>query len=236
MPDLRRVAGPPTAFRASGTAKRNSSVRCRMHFPDSERPKFESSRSLAAVQTLARKLPMAIRLPLFNPYLEKELLMKVLPGAVKVAIVAGVLVFGAPTAVLAQSGPFTGFAGSWTGGGTVSLSDGSTERIRCRASYRVDDAGSSVKQTLRCANDSYKFDISSDVTSQSGNVLGTWNESSRKIYGNLQGRAAVGQLAASVEAAGFTANLHMITRGNRQSVSISSPGEIRGVSVNLVRG
>ena len=35
----------------------------------------------------------------------------------------------------AQSGPFAGMAGSWSGGGTVTLDDGSTERIRCRATY-----------------------------------------------------------------------------------------------------
>ena len=30
----------------------------------------------------------------------------------------------------AQSGPFAGMAGNWSGGGTVTLDDGSTERIR----------------------------------------------------------------------------------------------------------
>src|SRR4051794_19718036 len=35
----------------------------------------------------------------------------------------------------AQSGPFAPLAGSWSGAGTVTLDDGSTERIRCRAKY-----------------------------------------------------------------------------------------------------
>lgn len=39
------------------------------------------------------------------------------------------------SASYAQSGPFAGMAGNWSGGGTVSLDDGSTERIRCRAAY-----------------------------------------------------------------------------------------------------
>jgi hypothetical protein len=33
-------------------------------------------------------------------------------------------------------GPFAGMAGVWSGGGTVTLEDGSTERIRCRATTR----------------------------------------------------------------------------------------------------
>ena len=66
----------------------------------------------------------------------------------------------------AQSGPFTGFNGSWSGNGTVVLSNGTTERIRCRASYNVNSTGLGLKQTLRCASDSYKFDLSTDVTSR----------------------------------------------------------------------
>ena len=31
--------------------------------------------------------------------------------------------------------PFAGMAGNWAGGGTVTLDDGSNERIRCRATY-----------------------------------------------------------------------------------------------------
>ena len=33
----------------------------------------------------------------------------------------------------AASGPFAGMAGSWTGGGTLTMSDGQRERLRCRA-------------------------------------------------------------------------------------------------------
>src|SRR5215469_4670846 len=35
----------------------------------------------------------------------------------------------------AQAGPFAGLAGTWNGGGAVTLDDGSKERIRCRATY-----------------------------------------------------------------------------------------------------
>jgi hypothetical protein len=136
----------------------------------------------------------------------------------------------------AQSGPFSGFNGAWSGTGTVSLSDGSTERIRCRASYKVDGSGNGLRQTLRCASDSYKFDLSSDVTSsQSGNVTGTWSEASRNINGDLRGRAGEGRIDVFVEAAGFAASILVTTRGNKQSVSINSKGEIRGVTISMVK-
>jgi hypothetical protein len=152
----------------------------------------------------------------------------------KAAAVFAMLLLSA-SAGYAQSGPFSAFKGVWSGAGTVSLSDGSTERIRCKASYKVDVSGQALQQSLRCASDSYKFDLSSDVVSQSGRVSGTWSEASRNINGDLRGRTGDGQIEVFVEAAGFAATLTVTTRGNKQSVSIQSKGEIRGVSITLVR-
>jgi hypothetical protein len=154
--------------------------------------------------------------------------------ATKAAGVGAVLVLAA-SAGLAQSGPFTGFNGAWSGNGTVALSDGTTEKIRCKADYKVDGTGLSLKQSLRCASDSYKFDLSSDVTSQGDRISGHWSEASRNIFGNLQGTAGGGQIEVFVEAAGFAANLSLRTSGNKQTVQISSKGEIRGVTITMVR-
>jgi hypothetical protein len=136
----------------------------------------------------------------------------------------------------AQSGPFAGMDGAWSGNGTVALSDGTTERIRCKADYKVSSTGLGLKQTLRCASDSYKFDLSSDVTSQGDRVSGNWSEASRNVFGSLQGTAGGGQITVFVEAAGFAANLTVRTLGNRQTVQISSKGEIRGVNITMVKG
>jgi hypothetical protein len=136
----------------------------------------------------------------------------------------------------AQSGPFAGFDGTWSGNGTVALSDGTTERIRCKADYKVNGSGLGLKQNLHCASDSYKFDLSSDVTSNGDRISGNWSERSRNIFGNLQGTAGGGQIDVFVEASGFAANLTLRTTGNKQSVSISSKGEIRGVNITMVRG
>lgn len=135
-----------------------------------------------------------------------------------------------------QSGPFVGFNGSWSGNGTVALSDGKAERIRCKASYNVNSTGLGLKQTLRCASDSYKFDLSTDVTSQGNRISGNWSEASRNLFGSLQGTAGDGQIEVFVEASGFAANLTLRTTGNKQTVSISSKGEIRGVSITMTKG
>lgn len=132
-------------------------------------------------------------------------------------------------------GPFAGFDGNWSGTGTVALSNGTTENIRCRADYKVNASGMGLKQNLHCASDSYKFDLSSDVTSQGERISGNWSEKSRNIFGNLQGTAGGGQIDVFVEASGFAANLNLRTNGNKQSVSIDSKGEIRGVKITMTK-
>ena len=133
-------------------------------------------------------------------------------------------------------GAIAGLSGSWSGNGTVALSDGKTERIRCKASYNVSSTGLGLKQTLRCASDGYKFDLSTDVTSQGNRISGNWSEASRNIFGNLQGTAGGGQIEVFVEASGFAASVTLRTTGNKQTVQISSKGEIRGVNITMSKG
>jgi hypothetical protein len=154
--------------------------------------------------------------------------------AIKAAGVGAALLLSV-SAGYAQSGPFAGFNGTWSGNGTVLLSDGTTERLRCKADYKVNGNGLGLKQNLHCASDSYKFDLSSDVTSQGDRISGNWSEASRNIFGNLQGTAGGGRIDVFVEASGFAANLTLTTTGNKQTVQISSKGEIRGVNITMVK-
>ena len=133
-------------------------------------------------------------------------------------------------------GPFAGFDGSWSGTGTVTLSNGTAERIRCKADYKVATSGMGLKQALHCASDSYKFDLTSDVTSQGDRISGNWSEKSRNIFGNLQGTAGGGEISVFVEASGFAATLNLRTNGSKQVVQIESKGEIRGVSITMTKG
>jgi hypothetical protein len=139
------------------------------------------------------------------------------------------------SASYAQSGPFAGMAGFWSGGGTITLDDGSTERIRCRATYAVGAGGSGLNQSLTCASDSYRFNLSGNVVSQGGALSGTWSESSRGINGSLEGRGTNGNFQLIASAPGFSANLSVTTRGNRQSVVIRSDSAFRGASISLSR-
>jgi hypothetical protein len=155
---------------------------------------------------------------------------------IKAAGIGAALMLSVSAGHAQSGGPFVGFDGAWSGTGTVALSDGSVERIRCKASYKVDGSGMGLKQSLHCASDSYKFDLSSDVISNGGRISGNWSEASRNVNGDLQGTAGGGQIEVFVQANGFAANLTLRTNGNRQTVQISSKGEIRGVNITMVKG
>lgn len=135
----------------------------------------------------------------------------------------------------AQSGPFAGMAGNWSGVGTVTLDDGSTERIRCRATYAVGLGGNGLNQSLTCASDAYRFNLASNVVSEGGALSGTWSESSRGINGTLQGRASGGNFQVLASTVGFNANISLTTRGNKQSVVIRSDSQFRGATITLSR-
>jgi hypothetical protein len=135
----------------------------------------------------------------------------------------------------AQSAPFAGLAGYWSGAGSVTLDDGSSEKIRCRATYAVSGNGTGLNQTLTCASDSYKFDLKTNVVAEQGSISGSWSESSRGINGNLSGRANNGNFQVIATAAGFTANITLTTHGNKQSVVIRPDSQFKGASISLTR-
>lgn len=130
-------------------------------------------------------------------------------------------------------GPFAGLAGNWAGGGTVTLDDGSRERLRCRAGYAV--AGASMTMTLTCASDAYKFQLAANVVDQGGAVSGGWTETSRNISGTLQGRGGPGGFDVVASTGGFNANISLRTTGNKQSINMRADSQFRAAAISLSR-
>jgi hypothetical protein len=139
------------------------------------------------------------------------------------------LAFGSsalPRAAMAAGGPFTALTGSWSGTGSIQPGNGTTERIRCNANYRGrGSTGHDVDVDLRCASDSYNFDLTGQFTADgSDHISGQWTERTRNIGGNAIGTARGDQITVHVESGAFAANLSLVTRGRRQNVTIDSPG------------
>jgi len=132
--------------------------------------------------------------------------------------------------------PFDGLSGSWSGNGTITVGSGAKERLRCKVNYDVADSGVRVEQELRCASDSYKFEMNADITYNGGYISGRWNEFTRRQTGTISGRASAGLIEALAETGGFSAFFTMATRGNQQSVKIKSEShDISDVTITLTR-
>lgn len=154
----------------------------------------------------------------------------------RAGLLVAALSFAGDPAQAAMS-PFRAMAGSWTGGGTLSMANGSQERLRCRASYDVDRSGTALRLNLRCASDSYNFDLASEVEYRDGAISGQWTEASRNASGTIQGRASSDRIEVAATGPAFSASLSLTTRGSRQTVTIrpQQGTEITAVSLVLSR-
>jgi len=166
---------------------------------------------------------------------------RLLSSSLLLASWLGAAVLFAPPAppALAASGPFADFSGKWSGTGTLRPQGGEAERIRCNAEYRP--RGSSeheVELALRCASDSYNFDLSGEFTADEKNqIAGRWTERTRNVGGTAIGNAQGERLQIHTESSAFSADLVLVTRGRRQNVSIDSQGggQIIKASITLSR-
>lgn len=136
-------------------------------------------------------------------------------------------------------GPFEHLAGQWVGSGTIDLSNGTREPLKCRASYDMQGGQNSLHLNIRCASDSFNFDLYSSAVFSGRAVSGSWNESTHAVGGTISGTADSDHIQVRAESPSFTAHLSLVTHGNRQTVVIRTADPnagIKGATINLRRG
>ena len=149
-------------------------------------------------------------------------------------LTATLLGFAAQSAQAAD-GPLAHFAGTWSGNGKITVQNGTSERIRCRSTNTA--KGNALALSMRCASDSYNFNLSSDITAEGANISGSWNETSRGVMGSLSGKISGSNITATATSVAVTAALSIRSSGNALTVSIRSPGsEVSEVAVTMARG
>lgn len=153
-----------------------------------------------------------------------------------IAVAMNCAVAAAPVQAQGAS-PFAKVIGSWAGGGSIHLSNGSKERIRCRANYAsLTPEVLTLKLELRCASDSYNFELASDLNYSGGVISGVWREATRGAIGNVSGTAAGDRIRAVAQSPTFQAILEFTTRSDQQLIKLQSPGsEISEVSISMNR-
>lgn len=135
---------------------------------------------------------------------------------------------------LPAGGPFDGLEGLWGGSGTVTYASGTKERLRCRVQYVIAQNEDTLSQALRCASDSYNFQINALYVHQNGTITGNWDEKYLEISGTITGHASAGLISGNLHGPGFLASVVVDTNGSSQTVKIAAEGqEIREVAVEV---
>jgi hypothetical protein len=164
------------------------------------------------------KTLIALRLLRFNPALAMAL--------------AASLIASQSTAWAAS--PFEKFIGAWSGSGQIVGTNGHRESIRCRAQYTDAKGGAALNQSIVCASESFKLNITSYVEASGDSVQGYWKEASRDVSGHLSGRISDGRFEGELSAATFSAAISLTSNGRTQAV-IMQPrgGDISQVRIEL---
>jgi len=134
----------------------------------------------------------------------------------------------------ALADPIDGLAGYWSGNGSIALSNGKTERVKCQVFYKSE--GSQIRQTMRCASADYNINSSADLHVKGGQVSGTWEEKTYAAKGDVTGRYGGGSFALSIQGASFSAVMNVALSNCRQSLNITPQGlDITRVSITLAK-
>ena len=149
--------------------------------------------------------------------------------------VIGALGAGAAgVAHVALANPVLNLPGRWSGPGSIVMSSGETEQMRCVATYFVEGGGAAVKQNLRCAGQGYKIDAVSNLKVANGKVSGGWEERTWSTTGSIKGDVQTEGFSLTIDGPGFTAAMAVKTSNCNQSISITPRGHtVAKISMNL---
>jgi len=136
----------------------------------------------------------------------------------------------------AAAGPIEDLSGYWTGAGTVLMTSGSTERVKCAVIYKVGGSGTQIKQTLRCASADYNINGAAELRVNGSQVSGTWEEKTYSATGDVAGRYTGSSFVLSIKGQNFTAGMNVGLSSCKQSINITPQGlDVRRISMNLAK-
>jgi len=138
----------------------------------------------------------------------------------------------------AHAGPFAGFTGTWSGGGSVRLFGGKSEKIRCRAYYTPKSSGRGLGMAIRCASAGNKFELRAQLNGSGRSVSGSWEERTFNTSGRVSGTASSGKMKLRINGP-VQGSVSISTKGRKQWVSIATStsdgsGSMR-ISIKLKR-
>ncbi len=152
----------------------------------------------------------------------------------KLAFWFAVAFLTAISAVGATASPVDELAGYWSGSGSVVLTNGNTERVKCAVVYKVSEGGAQIRQTLRCASADYKIDALADLRVKGEKVSGNWEEKTYSATGAVTGKYSGNNFVLMIQGANFSASMNVTVTDCKQDINISPQGlEVTRISIGL---
>ena len=99
-------------------------------------------------------------------------------------------------------------AGTWSGGGTVTLRSGNVEKVRCRATFSPSGDGASMSAS--CANATAKVTQTAELTRVSPTrYIGEFHNPEFNVSGSIRITLSGNSLIASLSGGGGSASMNM---------------------------
>jgi hypothetical protein len=112
------------------------------------------------------------------------------------------------------------FVGEWRGVGWLAGSNGVRERLRCQATHTERGEGEHALHILRCGNERFQIDLTSNLRQRNGRISGSWREASHNLRGGVSGGRNGDRLNLFMRSDNVTASLHATVKGCSQSIGI----------------
>lgn len=151
----------------------------------------------------------------------------------KLAVPALAAIMAGGIAAQAAS-PLSDLPGRWSGWGNVVLANGSSEQMKCVATYFLQNEGDGIQQNLRCASSSYKIDSTANLVLKGTQVSGVWEEKTWAATGQVSGKVSGNAFDLAIRGPNFTAAMAVTTSSCKQSINIAPQGfDISKITIGL---
>lgn len=138
-------------------------------------------------------------------------------------------------AVAQVGGPTDFLPGRWSGDGTILMASGTTQKVSCRGTYKVE--GNTIIKKLRCSDASEKVETSILLNVNNNQVTGSFEIVTFALNGNITGIMTQNAFNLNVNGTNFAAGLVIaLTSQCTQRYTVSPTGlPVKRISIVLNR-
>jgi hypothetical protein len=131
---------------------------------------------------------------------------------------------------------FNDFNGSWTGSGTLSLTSGNIESLKCKAYYTPQNKGQGLGVAIRCASASSALELRAALTAAGDKINGSWEERTYNAAGDVSGGFGDRQIDLAIKGGAFNGSMRVTMDGPSQKVAIQADGiALKAINLSLTR-